>query len=99
MGENRARARMCSADHHRRKAQTGIYVVSGRQVFVFIESGRERRIERSSPPSLQLPAHGQGRGGTRLTPTPLGKNRLTQPILLKFQNSVLYLFLGMIRSR
>jgi uncharacterized RmlC-like cupin family protein len=36
---------MVSADHHHGEAETGIYVVSGRPVFVFLEDDRERRIE------------------------------------------------------
>ena len=36
---------MVSGDHHHGKAETGIYVVSGHPVFVFLEDGAERRIE------------------------------------------------------
>ena len=34
-----------SGDHHHGEAETGIYVVSGHPVFVFLEEGAERRIE------------------------------------------------------
>jgi uncharacterized RmlC-like cupin family protein len=36
---------MNSGDHHHGAAETGIYVVSGHPVFVFLEGGEERRIE------------------------------------------------------
>ena len=45
MGESHVAAGMCSADHHHGEAETGIYVVSGHPVFVFLEDGAERRIE------------------------------------------------------
>lgn len=45
MGENRVAGGMRSADHHHGEAETGIYVVAGHPVFVFIEGGEERRIE------------------------------------------------------
>jgi uncharacterized RmlC-like cupin family protein len=35
---------MRSGDHHHGEAETGIYVVSGRPVFVFLENGEERRV-------------------------------------------------------
>ena len=45
MGENIVGAGMNSGDHHHGEAETGIYVVSGHPVFVFLEEGVERRIE------------------------------------------------------
>jgi uncharacterized RmlC-like cupin family protein len=45
MGKNHVGPGLISADHHHGEAETGIYVVSGHPVFVFIENGRERRIE------------------------------------------------------
>jgi uncharacterized RmlC-like cupin family protein len=45
MGESHVGPDMRSADHHHGEAETGIYVVSGHPVFVFIEDGEERRIE------------------------------------------------------
>jgi uncharacterized RmlC-like cupin family protein len=45
MGENHVGPRMNSGDHHHGEAETGIYVVSGHPVFVFLEDGEERRIE------------------------------------------------------
>src|SRR4051812_50154116 len=35
---------MISGDHHHGEAETGIYVVSGHPVFVFLENDEERRI-------------------------------------------------------
>jgi uncharacterized RmlC-like cupin family protein len=45
MGQSHVGARMNSGDHHHGEAETGIYVVSGHPVFVFLEDGVERRIE------------------------------------------------------
>jgi uncharacterized RmlC-like cupin family protein len=45
LGENHVGARMTSGDHHHGEAETGIYVVSGHPVFVFLEDGEEVRIE------------------------------------------------------
>jgi uncharacterized RmlC-like cupin family protein len=45
MGKNHVGPGMVSADHHHGEAETGIYVVSGHPVFVFLEDGEERRIE------------------------------------------------------
>ena len=44
MGKNRVAPGMVSSDHHHGKAETGIYVVSGHPVFVFLEDDEERRI-------------------------------------------------------
>ena len=45
MGRTHVAPGMVSSDHHHGEAETGIYVVSGHPVFVFLEHGRERRIE------------------------------------------------------
>src|SRR5205085_11459769 len=45
MGETHVGPDTRSADHHHGEAETGIYVVSGHPVFVFLENGEERRIE------------------------------------------------------
>ena len=45
MGKNHVAPGMRSSDHHHGEAETGIYVVSGHPVFVFLEDGAERRIE------------------------------------------------------
>ena len=42
LGENHVGANMNSGDHHHGAAETGIYVVSGHPVFVFLEDGEER---------------------------------------------------------
>ena len=45
MGKNRVGPGLVSADHHHGEAETGIYVLSGHPVFVFLDDGEERRIE------------------------------------------------------
>jgi uncharacterized RmlC-like cupin family protein len=45
MGETHVAPGVRSADHHHGRSETGIYVVSGNPVFVFIENGVERRLE------------------------------------------------------
>jgi uncharacterized RmlC-like cupin family protein len=44
MGETHIGPGMVSGDHHHGEAETGIYVVAGHPVFVFLEDGVERRI-------------------------------------------------------
>jgi uncharacterized RmlC-like cupin family protein len=44
MGENHIGPRMISGDHHHGEAETGIYVVRGHPVFVFLRDGEEQRI-------------------------------------------------------
>jgi uncharacterized RmlC-like cupin family protein len=44
MGENHVHGGMRSQDHHHGESETGIYVVSGHPVFVFLEDGIERQI-------------------------------------------------------
>jgi uncharacterized RmlC-like cupin family protein len=45
MGESRIDPGMVSGDHHHGEAETGIYVVSGHPVFVFLEEDAERRVQ------------------------------------------------------
>jgi uncharacterized RmlC-like cupin family protein len=45
MGEAHVAGGARSSDHHHGRSETGIYVVSGHPVFVFLEEGEERRIE------------------------------------------------------
>ena len=45
MGKNHVGPGLVSADHHHGEAETGIYVVSGHPVFVFLENDEERRIQ------------------------------------------------------
>jgi uncharacterized RmlC-like cupin family protein len=45
MGENHVGPGLRSADHHHGESETGIYVVSGHPVFVFLDGEEERRIE------------------------------------------------------
>ena len=45
LGENHVGPQMRSGDHHHGEAETGIYVISGHPVFVFLAGGEERRIE------------------------------------------------------
>ena len=45
MGKSHVAPGMLSGDHHHGEAETGIYIVSGHPVFVFLENGAERRIE------------------------------------------------------
>jgi uncharacterized RmlC-like cupin family protein len=45
MGETHIAPAMVSGDHHHGEAETGIYVLRGHPVFVFLEDGAERRVE------------------------------------------------------
>ncbi|MBO0683036.1 MAG: cupin domain-containing protein, partial [Candidatus Dormibacteraeota bacterium] len=45
MGQTHVDAGTRSGDHHHGESETAIYVVSGHPAFVFLEDGRERRIE------------------------------------------------------
>jgi uncharacterized RmlC-like cupin family protein len=55
MGKNHVGPGMVSSDHHHGKAETGIYVVSGHPVFVFLEDGEERRIETEPGDYIYVP--------------------------------------------
>jgi uncharacterized RmlC-like cupin family protein len=57
MGKNHVAPRMRSADHHHGEAETGIYVVSGHPVFVFLEDGVERRIETGPGDYVYVPPY------------------------------------------
>ncbi|MFI5040256.1 MAG: cupin domain-containing protein [Acidimicrobiales bacterium] len=45
MGQTHVRPGTASGDHHHGEAETAIYVVAGHPSFVFLEDGREVRIE------------------------------------------------------
>ena len=55
MGENRVVAGARSADHHHGESETGIYVVSGRPVFVFLRDGEEVEIATSPGDYVYVP--------------------------------------------
>ena len=48
---------MVSADHHHGEAETGIYVVSGHPVFVFLEDGEERRVQTGPGDYIYVPPY------------------------------------------
>jgi uncharacterized RmlC-like cupin family protein len=55
MGRNHVAPGMRSADHHHGKAETGIYVVSGNPVFVFLDEGVERHIQTKPGDYIYVP--------------------------------------------
>jgi uncharacterized RmlC-like cupin family protein len=57
MGRTHVEPGMVSADHHHGEAETGIYVLSGHPVFVFIENDEERRIETSPGDYVYVPPY------------------------------------------
>jgi uncharacterized RmlC-like cupin family protein len=57
MGKNHVGPGLVSADHHHGEAETGIYVVSGHPVFVFLENGHERRIETEPGDYVYVPPY------------------------------------------
>ncbi|QEC47444.1 cupin domain-containing protein [Baekduia soli] len=57
MGRTHVGPGMVSADHHHGEAETGIYVVSGHPVFVFLEDGAERRIETEPGDYMYVPPY------------------------------------------
>jgi uncharacterized RmlC-like cupin family protein len=57
MGESRIDPGMISGDHHHGEAETGIYVVRGNPVFVFLEDDRERRIETGPGDYVYVPPY------------------------------------------
>jgi uncharacterized RmlC-like cupin family protein len=57
MGENHVGAGLKSADHHHGEAETGIYVVSGHPVFVFLDNGVETRIETGPGDYVYVPPY------------------------------------------
>ncbi|MEA2371556.1 MAG: hypothetical protein QOH12_1950 [Solirubrobacteraceae bacterium] len=57
MGESHVGPGMVSADHHHGEAETGIYVVSGHPVFVFLEDDAERRVETGPGDYVYVPPY------------------------------------------
>jgi uncharacterized RmlC-like cupin family protein len=57
MGESHIGPGMVSGDHHHGAAETGIYVVSGHPVFVFLEDGDERCVETGPGEYVYVPPY------------------------------------------
>jgi uncharacterized RmlC-like cupin family protein len=57
MGESHIAPGMVSGDHHHGEAETGIYVVSGHPVFVFLENEAERRVEAGPGDYVYVPPY------------------------------------------
>jgi uncharacterized RmlC-like cupin family protein len=57
MGETHVAPGMISGDHHHGEAETGIYVVSGHPVFVFLEGDAERRVETGPGDYVYVPPY------------------------------------------
>jgi uncharacterized RmlC-like cupin family protein len=57
MGKSHVGPNMNSGDHHHGEAETGIYVVSGHPVFVFLEDGEERRVETGPGDYIYVPPY------------------------------------------
>jgi uncharacterized RmlC-like cupin family protein len=57
MGKTHVAPGMISGDHHHGEAETGIYVVSGRPVFVFLEDGEERRVQTAPGDYIYVPPY------------------------------------------
>ncbi len=57
MGESHVAPGMVSGDHHHGEAETGIYVVRGHPVFVFLEDGAERRVETAPGDYVYVPPY------------------------------------------
>jgi uncharacterized RmlC-like cupin family protein len=57
MGRAHVAPGMRSGDHHHGEAETGIYVVSGHPVFVFLEGEGERRIEAGPGDYIYVPPY------------------------------------------
>ncbi len=57
MGESHVGPGMVSADHHHGEAETGIYVVSGHPVFVFLDDDTERRVETGPGDYVYVPPY------------------------------------------
>jgi len=55
MGRAHVAPGMNSGDHHHGEAETGIYIVSGHPVFVFLEDGEERRVETGPGDYIYVP--------------------------------------------
>lgn len=57
MGRTHIAPGMVSGDHHHGEAETGIYVVSGHPVFVFLEDGEERRVPSAPGDYMYVPPY------------------------------------------
>jgi len=57
MGESHIAPGMVSGDHHHGEAETGIYVVRGHPVFVFLEDDAERRIQTGPGDYVYVPPY------------------------------------------
>ena len=57
MGRAHVAPGMVSGDHHHGEAETGIYVLSGHPVFVFMEQDGERRIETGPGDYVYVPPY------------------------------------------
>ena len=57
MGESHIEPGMVSGDHHHGEAETGIYVVTGHPVFVFLEDDEERRVETKPGDYVYVPPY------------------------------------------
>jgi uncharacterized RmlC-like cupin family protein len=57
MGETRVAPGMISGDHHHGQAETGIYIVSGHPVFVFLVGDVERRVETGPGDYVYVPPY------------------------------------------
>ncbi len=57
MGESHIGPGMVSGDHHHGEAETGIYVLRGHPVFVFLEDGHERRVETEPGAYVYVPPY------------------------------------------
>ena len=57
MGETHVAASTRSSDHHHGESETGIYVVSGHPVFVFLLDGEETAIQTSPGDYVYVPPY------------------------------------------
>jgi uncharacterized RmlC-like cupin family protein len=57
MGESHIGPGMISGDHHHGEAETGIYVVRGHPVFVFLEEGAQRRVQTEPGDYVYVPPY------------------------------------------
>jgi uncharacterized RmlC-like cupin family protein len=55
MGQTHVAPATTSANHHHGKSETGIYVVAGHPVFVFLDGARERRLEAGPGDYIYVP--------------------------------------------
>jgi uncharacterized RmlC-like cupin family protein len=57
MGQTHVAAGVHSADHHHGEAETGIYILSGHPVFVFLDDGVETRLETAPGDYIFVPPY------------------------------------------